>query len=140
MAAELVGDYPVAAAHALRFVRFCRRSGVRIMLTCGIRGAARLSATAGTRRSRCGCGEAPSSIEAVTGMRLHAPHGHDWTAHYASSAPIPSDPTPPACSPKEHPGRYPKSPEQLKKHSSHSRRTTTKLNRTACKWPARETF
>ena len=75
VAAELVGDHPAAAAHALRFVRFCRRSGVRIMLTCGIRGAARLSATAGY----------PDAVAATVGRRrahrgrhrhaLHAAHG-----------------------------------------------------------------
>jgi hypothetical protein len=68
-AAELVADQRVAAAHGLRFVRFCRRSGVRIMLTCGIRGAARLSATAGYPDRSLRLWGGAEHIEAVTGMR-----------------------------------------------------------------------
>jgi hypothetical protein len=69
VAAELVADHGMAAAHALRFVRFCRRSGVRIMLTCGIRGAARLSAKAGYPDRSLRLWGGAQHIEAVTGMR-----------------------------------------------------------------------
>jgi hypothetical protein len=68
-AAELVADQAVAAAHTLRFVRFCRRSGVRIMLTCGIRGAARLSAMAGHPDRSLRLWGGAEHIEAITGMR-----------------------------------------------------------------------
>ena len=68
VAAEVVGDLPVAAAHSLRFVHFCRRSGVRIMLACGVRGAARLSATAGHPVESLRLWGGAEQIEAVTGM------------------------------------------------------------------------
>jgi predicted ATPase/class 3 adenylate cyclase len=68
VAAELVGDQSVAVAHALRWVRFCRRSGVRMLLSCGIRGAARLSATGDPEESLRLWGGA-GHVETVTGMR-----------------------------------------------------------------------
>jgi predicted ATPase len=69
IAAELVGDQPVAAGQALRFVRFCRRSGVRVYLSSGIRGAARLSATAGYPDRSLRLWGGAEHIESVTGMR-----------------------------------------------------------------------
>jgi predicted ATPase/class 3 adenylate cyclase len=69
VAAESVGDHPVAAAQALRFVRFCRRSGLRNILTCGIRGAARLSALAGHPEEALRQWGGADHVEAVTGMR-----------------------------------------------------------------------
>jgi predicted ATPase/class 3 adenylate cyclase len=69
VAAELVGDQPIAVAQALRFVRFCRRSGVRIMLACGIRGAARLSVIAGYPDQALQLWGGAEHVEAVTGMR-----------------------------------------------------------------------
>jgi predicted ATPase/DNA-binding SARP family transcriptional activator len=68
-AAELVEDHPVATAQALRFVRFCRRSGVKMRLTFGIRAAARLSATAGHPEQSLRLWAGAERIEAVTGMR-----------------------------------------------------------------------
>lgn len=69
LAAEVVGDQPVAAIHALRFMRFCRQSGVRIMLTCGIRSAARLSASAGDPAGSVQLWAAAEHIELVNGTR-----------------------------------------------------------------------
>ena len=68
VAAELVGDHPVAAAQALRFVRCCRRSGVKMRLTFGIRAAARLSATAGYPEQSLRLWGGAERIEAVTGL------------------------------------------------------------------------
>jgi hypothetical protein len=67
--AELVGDHHGATTHALRWVRFCRRSGVRMMLTCGIRGAARLSAVAGHPDRSLRLWGGAEHIETVTVMR-----------------------------------------------------------------------
>jgi hypothetical protein len=69
VAAEMVGDEPLAAIHALRFMRFCRQSGVRIMLTGGIRGAARLSATAGYAAESLRLWASAEHMEAITGTR-----------------------------------------------------------------------
>ena len=69
VAAELVGDQPVAAAQALRFMRFCRQSGLRIMLPGGIRGAARLSATAGYPAESLRLWAGAEHIETITGTR-----------------------------------------------------------------------
>jgi hypothetical protein len=69
VAAELVGDQTVATAHALRWVRFCRRSGVRLMLSCGIRAAARLSAMAGDPDESLRLWAGAEHVEVVTGMR-----------------------------------------------------------------------
>jgi hypothetical protein len=69
VAAELVGNRPVAAAHALRWVRFCRRSGVRTALTCGIRGAARLSVIADHPEQALRLWGGAENVETVTGMR-----------------------------------------------------------------------
>ena len=68
VAAELVGDHPVATAQALRFVRFCRRSGVKMRLTFGIRAAARISATAGYPEQALRLWGSAKRIEAVTGL------------------------------------------------------------------------
>jgi hypothetical protein len=69
VAAELVGDHRVTEAHTLRWVRFCRRSGVRMMLNSGIRSAARLSVMAGhAKQARLLWGGA-EHLEAVTSMR-----------------------------------------------------------------------
>jgi predicted ATPase/class 3 adenylate cyclase len=68
VAAELVGDRPVAAAHALRLVRFCRRSGIRLMLAWSIRGIARLSASMGYPRESLRLWGSAEHIEAVTGQ------------------------------------------------------------------------
>ena len=68
VAAELVGDRPIAAAHALRLVRFCRRSGVRLMLAWLIRGVARLSATIGYPGESLRLWGSAEHIEAVTGQ------------------------------------------------------------------------
>jgi predicted ATPase/class 3 adenylate cyclase len=68
-AAELVGDQPVATAHELRWVRFCRRSGMRFLLTCGIRGAARMSASAGHAEQALGLWGCAEQIEAASGLR-----------------------------------------------------------------------
>jgi predicted ATPase/class 3 adenylate cyclase len=67
--AELVGDNRVASAHALRWVRFCRRSGVRLMLSSAIRGAARLSAAAGYPAEALRLWAGAEHVEAVTAMR-----------------------------------------------------------------------
>jgi predicted ATPase/DNA-binding SARP family transcriptional activator len=69
VAAELVGDYPVAVAQALRFLRFCRRSLLMMRLTCGIRAAARLSATAGHPEQSLRLWGGADRIEAVTALR-----------------------------------------------------------------------
>ncbi len=69
VAAELVGDQPIASVHALRFTRFCRQSGVRIMLTGGIRGAARLSATAGYPAVSLRLWAGADHIESITSTR-----------------------------------------------------------------------
>ena len=69
VAAELVGDHPAAAAQALRFVRFCRRSGVKMRLTFGVRAAARLSAAAGHPEQALRLWGGAERIEAVTGLR-----------------------------------------------------------------------
>jgi hypothetical protein len=69
VAAELVGDGPVATAHALHWVRFCRRSGLRNSLTCGIRAAARLSATASHPEQALRLWAGAEHVEAVTGLR-----------------------------------------------------------------------
>lgn len=69
VAAELVGDQYVATAHTLKWVRFCRRSGVRLMLTCGIRGAARLSAKAGHPDESLRLWAGAEQVEAMTGLR-----------------------------------------------------------------------
>ena len=68
VAAELVGDYPVAAAQTLRFVRFCRRAGVKMRLTFGVRAAARLSAAAGYPEQSLRLWGGAERIEAVTGL------------------------------------------------------------------------
>jgi hypothetical protein len=68
VAAELVGDRSVAAAHALRLVRFCRRSGVRLMLAWAIRGVARLSATMDYPGESLRLWGSAEHIEAVTGQ------------------------------------------------------------------------
>jgi hypothetical protein len=68
-AAEVVGDQAIAATQALRFVRFCRQSGLRNLLTSGIRGAARLSATAGHPQEALRLWGGAEHVEAVTGMR-----------------------------------------------------------------------
>jgi predicted ATPase/class 3 adenylate cyclase len=72
VAAELVGDQPVAAAHALRFVRSSRRSGLTVMLTCAIRAAARLSATAGNPEQALRLWAGAEHVETVTGMAYTA--------------------------------------------------------------------
>jgi hypothetical protein len=69
IAAELVGDDRVAAAQALRWLGFCRRSGVRMLLPCGIRGAARLSARAGHPEMSLRLWAGAEHTETVTGMR-----------------------------------------------------------------------
>ncbi len=69
VAAELVEDRPVATAGALRWLRFCRRSGVRMMLPCAIRGAARLSARAGNLQQSLRLWGGAEHVEAITGMR-----------------------------------------------------------------------
>ncbi len=69
VAAELVGDHPVAAAQALRFVRWCRRSVIKMRLTFGIRAAARLSTTAGHPEQSLRLWGGAARIEAVTAMR-----------------------------------------------------------------------
>jgi hypothetical protein len=69
VAAELIGDQPVAAARALRFLRFCRRSGVRMMLAAGIRGAARRSAVAGRPDRALRLWGGAEHTEALAGMR-----------------------------------------------------------------------
>jgi hypothetical protein len=69
VAAELVSDCPVATAHALRWVRWCRRSGVRLMLPCGIRAAARLSAIAGRPGQALRLWGGAEHTEAATSMR-----------------------------------------------------------------------
>jgi predicted ATPase len=67
--AELAGDNCVAVAHTLRWVRFCRRSGLRLMLSSSIRGAARLSATAGRPAQALRLWGGAEHVEAVTGLR-----------------------------------------------------------------------
>jgi predicted ATPase len=67
LAAELVGDQPVAARQARRFMCFCRQSGVRIMLTCGIRSAARLAAAAGYPAESLPLWAGAAQLEAATG-------------------------------------------------------------------------
>jgi hypothetical protein len=69
VAAELVGDYPTAATHALRWVRFCRRSGPTNWLTCGPRAAARLSARAGYPAEALRLWGGAEHVEAVTGLQ-----------------------------------------------------------------------
>ena len=69
VAAELAGDRSGATAHTLRWVRWCRRSGERTMLTGGIRGTARLCATAGQPAESLRLWGGAERIEAVTGMR-----------------------------------------------------------------------
>jgi hypothetical protein len=69
MAAELAGDDRVAAAHALRWLGCCRRSGMRMLLTCGIRATARLSAMADHFDVSLRLWAAAEHIEGVTGMR-----------------------------------------------------------------------
>jgi hypothetical protein len=68
VAAELVGADTVATAQAVNWIRYCRRSGMRHVLPCAIRGAARLSATAHPDESLRLWGGA-EHIEAITGMR-----------------------------------------------------------------------
>jgi hypothetical protein len=68
VAAELVGDRPIAVALALRWVRFCRRSGMRMWLTSGIRSAARVSATAGHHEEGLRLWRGAEHVEALTGM------------------------------------------------------------------------
>jgi hypothetical protein len=68
VAAKLVGDRPVAAAHAVRLVRFCRRSGIRLMLAWLIRGIARLSATMGYPGESLRLWGSAEHIETVTGQ------------------------------------------------------------------------
>jgi predicted ATPase/class 3 adenylate cyclase len=72
VAAELVGDQPVAVTHALRWVRFCRRSGQRNLLTCGIRAAARLTAAAGYHEEAMRLWAGAERVEAATAMRYMA--------------------------------------------------------------------
>jgi hypothetical protein len=69
LAAELVGNQPVATSHALRWIRYCRRSGVRLMLPCGIRGAARLSASAGYPAEALRLWGSAGHVEAITGLQ-----------------------------------------------------------------------
>jgi hypothetical protein len=69
VAAELVEDYPLAAALALRFVRYCRRSAFRISLTCGIRSAARLSALSGHPDESLRLWGGAEHTEAIIGLR-----------------------------------------------------------------------
>jgi predicted ATPase len=68
-AGELVGDHPTATGHALRWVRYCRRSGVRLMLPCGIRAAARLSVRAGHPEQALRLWGGAEQTEIVTDMR-----------------------------------------------------------------------
>jgi hypothetical protein len=68
VAAELVGDQSVTTAHTLRLVRFCRRSGVRVMLSFGIRSAARLAATAGHPAEALQLWGGAEQAELVTGV------------------------------------------------------------------------
>jgi hypothetical protein len=68
VAAELAGDQPVATAQGIRWIRFCRRS-LRLMLPCGIRGAARLSARAGDPDQSVRLWATAEHIEAVTHVR-----------------------------------------------------------------------
>ncbi len=69
MAAELVNDHAVATAHALRLVRFCRRSGLRTLLTCGIRASARLAARGGHPEQSLRLWGGAERIEADIGLR-----------------------------------------------------------------------
>jgi hypothetical protein len=69
MAAELVNDHAVATAHSLRLVRFCRRSGLRTLLTCGIRAAARLAAKEGHPEQSLRLWGGAERIEADIGLR-----------------------------------------------------------------------
>jgi predicted ATPase/DNA-binding SARP family transcriptional activator len=69
MAAELVNDHAVATAHSLRLVRFCRRSGLRTLLTCGIRAAARLAAREGHAEQSLRLWGGAERIEADIGLR-----------------------------------------------------------------------
>jgi hypothetical protein len=69
VAAELVGDQTAAAAYTLLWIRFCRRSGMKIHLPFGIRGAARLSAVAGYPEQALRLWGGAGNVEAVTGMR-----------------------------------------------------------------------
>ncbi len=104
VAAEVVGDHPVAAAHALRFLRFCRRSDVRMMLTAGIRSAARLSTMTGYPGQAVDFGARPSA-PSLSAACATCRSCSDWIVHGAGNAPMPLAPTPPASTPKEHPGR-----------------------------------
>jgi hypothetical protein len=69
VAAELVREHALATAHALRWVHFCRRSGVRMLLPCGIRAAARLSAAAAHPEQALRLWGGAEQTEIVTGMR-----------------------------------------------------------------------
>ena len=69
MAAELANDHAVATAHALRLVRFCRRSGLRTLLTCGIRSSARLAARRGHPEKSLRLWGSAERIEADIGLR-----------------------------------------------------------------------
>jgi hypothetical protein len=69
VAAELVGDYRIAPALALRFVRYCRRSAHRMWVTSGIRAAARLSATAGYLEQAVRLWAGADQIEVDIGLR-----------------------------------------------------------------------
>jgi predicted ATPase/class 3 adenylate cyclase len=69
VAAELVREHALATAHALRWVQFCRRSGVRMLLPCGIRAGARLCAKSGYPQQAQRLWGAAGHVETVTGMR-----------------------------------------------------------------------
>jgi predicted ATPase/class 3 adenylate cyclase len=69
LAAELVSDWPVCRARLLSLLRYCRRSEVRVGLTSGIRGAARLAANAGYPELALRLWGGAEHIEAVAGMQ-----------------------------------------------------------------------